>query len=105
MKLLELDPRWLVKDGQRVGFTFISPTNPKWRQSCFVVMLPSREQWALFEAEHGEEWTVQGCKSTCAWTIEGGIEAANFATLTVKPSLDGSRGGLWHGHITEGEIR
>lgn len=25
MKLVELDPKWIMKDGKRVGFTFFSP--------------------------------------------------------------------------------
>lgn len=40
MRLTDLDPAWIVKDGRRIGFTFISPTriNPgkiAARQSCF----------------------------------------------------------------------
>src|SRR4051794_40659176 len=109
MKLLDLDPQSLIKDGRRVGFTFLSPIekqgNTHWRQSCFVVMLPSREQWELFEQVHGEHFAVQGCRPDFAWTIAGGIDAAAFETMTVMPSLDGSAGGLWHGFITGGEIR
>lgn len=109
MRLVDLDPRWLLKDGKRVGFTFLSPIgkqrNTHWRQSCFAVMLPSREQWALFEQEHGEGACVQGCRPDFAWTIAGGIDGASFETMTVTPSLDGSAGGLWHGFITNGEIK
>lgn len=104
MRLIELDPVWLVKDGKRVGFTFISPTKPPCRQSCFAQAMPSCEQWALFEQYHGEETMVQGCKPECAWDFKGGIESADFATLTVTPSIDGSAGGTWHGFITKGEI-
>jgi hypothetical protein len=103
MKLTELDPRWLIKDDKRVGFTFRSPTDPKWRQSCFVQPTPMRDQMALFEAMHGDEG-IQPCKQSIAWTIEDEIENANFDTMTVSPSLDGSAGGLWHGHITKGQI-
>lgn len=99
MRIIDLDPKWLVRDGKRVGFTFVSPTDPKWRQSCFVVAIPSREQWDIF----GED-DVQGCKPTFAWNVAGGIERASFETMTVTPSLDGSKGGLWHGHITNGKI-
>jgi hypothetical protein len=48
---------------------------------------------------------VQGCNPEKRWTIAGGIDTADFATMTVTPSLDGSPGGLWHGHITAGEIK
>jgi hypothetical protein len=109
MKLLDLDPKWLLKAGARVGFTFLSPIgrqgNTHWRQSCFVVTLPSGEQHDLFEQVHGEDFAVQACRPDFAWTIAGGIEAATFESITVTPSIDGSAGGLWHGFITAGEIR
>lgn len=109
MKLTDLDPEWLIKDGQRVGFTFLSPSGPQngvhWRQSCFVIPSPpTREQWVLFEAVHGEDFEVQGCTAGVTWSIEGGIHNAWFETLTVKPSIDGSAGGQWHGFITNGEV-
>lgn len=118
MKLTDLDPRWLVLDGRRVGFAFLSPFGPErnkprsdgtpnpthWRQSCFAEALPRQVQWQLFDEVFGEAGTIQGCKPEFAWTIEGGIENATFETMTVSPSLDGSAGGLWHGHITGGEI-
>lgn len=103
MRLTDLDPRWILRDGKRVGFTFRCPTNAKWRQSCFVVVMPMRDQWDLFEEVDGEDCT-QGCNPTFAWTVKDGIDGADFASITVIPSLDGSKGGLWHGFITRGEI-
>lgn len=100
MNLTDLDPKWIVKDGARIGFTFISPTDPKWRQSCFLSSPPQREQWDMFEDDD-----VQGCTPGTQWAIAGGIDVADFATMTVTPSIDGSPGGLWHGFITNGEIR
>jgi len=99
MRLVDLNPKWLMKDGKRVGFTFVSPIDPKWRQSCFVVKMPTREQWNLFEDDD-----VQGCRPDFAWTVTGGIDGASFDTMTVEPSIDGSPGGLWHGRIREGLI-
>lgn len=105
MRLADLDPRWIEKDGKRVGFTFVSPTNSAMRQSCFPDPPPSREQWKMFDALHGvDRLIVQGCNPDHHWQIAGGIEGASFETLTVTPSLDGSAGGLWHGSITNGEI-
>lgn len=107
MKLTDLDPRWLYRDGQRIGFIFKSPTNQNWYQSCFLISPTHREQHAAFSEalpEYGE-WAytkVQGCKEGCCWSIDGGIENASFETLTVLPSLDGSAGGLWHGYIKLG---
>jgi hypothetical protein len=107
MRLTDLDPRWLVKDGKRVGFMFKSPkVDSGYFQSCLSVAMPKREQFRLFEAAVGEdEYKVQPCKPEFAWTIAGGIDAATFETMTVTPSLDGSAGGLWHGFITNGEIK
>ena len=100
-RLVDLDPKWLMKDGKRVGFSFISPTDPRWRQSCFVIPSPkTTEQWEIF-GDDAEQ--TQGCTFGYVWTVAGGIETASFETLTVAPSLDGSAGGLWHGHIKNGE--
>ena len=103
MRLLDLAPVWLLRGGKRVGFTFISPTDSRWRQSCFPDPPGRRQQWELFEQHHGDDG-VQGCNPAQHWTIIGGIDAADFATISVTPSLDGSAGGLWHGFITNGQI-
>jgi hypothetical protein len=106
MRLIDLDPQWLVKDGKRVGFTFFSPMQSsgmgksRWRQSCLVQPLSTDDQFEL----NGDA-PVQQCNPACQWTIAGGIENASFETMTVTPSIDGSAGGLWHGFITNGEIR
>ncbi|WP_158669489.1 hypothetical protein [Bradyrhizobium guangdongense] len=105
-RLIDLDPQWIMKDGKRVGFTFFSPVqragmgNSRWRQSCFPEPTSSDEQFALLG-----DAPVQHCNPSCGWTIAGGIENASFETMTVTPSIDGSAGGLWHGFITNGEIR
>lgn len=112
MRLTDLDPRWLLKDGKRVGFVFLCPTRPARWQSCFLASPSRRDQWALFADLFGREPDgsvtgrpdIQGCTEGTHWTIAGGIDAADFATLTVTPSLDGSKGGNWHGHITNGRI-
>jgi hypothetical protein len=113
MRLIDLDPRWLVKNGQRVGFVFMSPTlgDDMW-MACFENPPERREQWALYRAAFPEDYRnakgfalmVQGMRPTSHWQIAGGIEAANFETMTVTPSLDGSPAGNWHGFITNGEI-
>lgn len=108
MRLVDLEPKWLVKDGQRVGFIFRCPTRPeKCWQSCFYDSPPRREQWAMFadvakgddeDREFGHP-DIQGAREGTRWTIAG-----EFENLTVTPSIDGSPGGNWHGHITNGEI-
>jgi hypothetical protein len=103
-KLTDLDPQWVTKDGRRIGFVFVSPAKPQWRQSCFVEKVPHRDQQDAFTAMFGAPHAVQGCNQDMAWTVEGGIENASFDTMTVRPSIDGSAGGLWHGFITNGQI-
>lgn len=114
MRLTDLDPRWIMLDSRRVGFTFITPkqrersdgtVNPRAeRQSCFAEPTKMSVQLDLFDQMHGEDAIVQPCRQDFAWAIVGGIENADFPTMSVTPSLDGSAGGLWHGHITNGEI-
>lgn len=103
MRLTELDPQWLMRDGKRIGFTFDGPLKRGYRQSCFVESPTMREQWKIFDANLGEDNKVQGCTPGTRWSIAGGIENADFATITVTPSIDGSAGGEWHGFITNGE--
>lgn len=129
MKLLELEPKWLMFDGRRVGFVFRCPTRQDNWQTCFV------EKFYLFKSRTGEylrdaigEWLGSAPDSQCAiikdaltadiadshrwqscnpdhqWTVEGGIANASFETISVMPSLDGSAGGNWHGFVTNGEI-
>lgn len=106
MRLVQLDPHWIVDDsGKRIGFTFVSPTNAQYRQSCFPNPPPRRAQWKIWDIRYAAgDIAVQGCNPNAHWIIEGGIEHAVFETMTVKPSIDGSAGGLWHGFITNGEI-
>jgi hypothetical protein len=121
MKLTDLDPRWLMFDGRRVGFIFRSPTNREWWQTCFVEKfalftgtMPQDpddswcspdSQCAIIKASAPDVGTLwQGCNKNCAWTVAGGIENATFETMTVTPSLDGSAGGLWHGFVRNGQI-
>jgi hypothetical protein len=119
MRLLELDPRWLIEGGRKVGFVFKCPTDPKWWQTCFFeagrklmcctlevcqnnrddANCPHSQLGLVAAADVDPSW-VQGCTASCAW----GHGDLDFATLTVTPSLDGSAGGLWHGFITNGEI-
>lgn len=112
MKLVDLDPRWLLREGQRVGFVFRSPKHPRWYQSCLIARTGHKEQRELFNAALGDLVAdpqyayskVQHCNPECAWAVADGIDAATFETMSVTPSLDGSPGGLWHGFITAGEI-
>ena len=105
MRLLDLDPQWLLQDGKRVGFTFVCPTKPEYRMSCFPAPVPlTSHQIDIIDAHLGEHVMVQPCNPAGSWAVAGGIDKADFLTMTVRPSLDGSAGGLWHGFITNGQI-
>jgi len=103
VRLLDLEPRWIEADGRRLGFVFRCPTKPIWWQSCFIEHVERRDQWRLLEETTGGS-QYQACNPDARWVIAGGIQDAVFETLTVSPSLDGSAGGLWHGHILNGQI-
>ena len=112
MRLTELNPKWIVKDGLRVGFVFKSPTDPKWYQLCKFVVMGNREQWdlctELLKDTIGPDWKglppVQTARADVCWTCTPDPQTADFGVLTIKPSIDGSAGGLWHGWITGGHI-
>lgn len=130
MRLIELNPAWLfASDGvTRIGFAFDCPlsTRKQYRQTCFFQPTPSAEQRRAVAVAIGAtgddyEQTVavhkvhQLCKEECGWQLHQppapvappaliAPAAADFATLTCMPSLDGSAGGNWHGHITNGDI-
>ena len=112
MKLTDLDPRWLLLDGKRVGFIFRSPTKPMWWQSCLFQPTKHGDQKALFNAALDVQGTnreyafstVQGCNESCGWSPSPTPDEATFETINVTPSIDGSAGGLWHGYITNGQI-
>ncbi|HLY90837.1 MAG TPA: hypothetical protein VKQ27_17780 [Acetobacteraceae bacterium] len=113
MRLVDLDPRWLMKDGARIGFVFRSPTlgDDMW-MTCFEAPPPLRELWPMVKDafpegpanEKGFTRSIQPMNQAQRWQIAGGIDAASFETMTVTPSLDGSPGGNWHGFITNGQI-
>lgn len=103
MRLIDLEPKWLLRNGVRVGFVFQNPVRPKWWVSCFVVAMPTDEQEDLIEAVLKPDAIFQPCNPGARWSVLYGIEAANFETISVTPSLDGGPN-LWHGHITDGQI-
>jgi hypothetical protein len=82
MRLSELDPRWFEIGDQRAGFTFLCPHCKTTRLACNSVPIGTADP--------------QFC-----WTITG----ADWNMLTVAPSIDASKSGHWHGHITNGEIK
>lgn len=110
MQLADLDPRWLILGGKRVGFVFKSPThlNKNRYQTCFFQKCTRRSQYDTFQdlidAAYGMECVVQYCSSNTAWKCEPHQDIVTWDNISITPSLDGSRGGNWHGYITNGQI-
>ncbi len=130
MRLLDLRPRWLLWECERIGIMFLCPhcaTNKgdTWL-TCFfrapgtLPRIPDNDPELALQGSRGERrlfleaframghldpleacyHNVVNCKATCAWTRVG----EDFDTLSVTPSLDASAAGHWHGHIKNGEI-
>lgn len=119
MRLTELEPQWLERDGQRVGVMFRCPhCRTEWL-TCFWVKLRVwgeevdkpwrwagqmgyiREALDRMERTQDLENAVVPCDFDCLWNWNGG----DFNSMTITPSLDASKSGHWHGHITDGAIR
>lgn len=103
MTLLELNPQWLDHGGQRIGFMFRSPTKATFWQTCMfapTMRRVQREAIAAIVPDEAARANVQMCNPDAKWTAT----TTDFASMSVQPSLDGSAGGLWHGHITNGQI-
>lgn len=104
MRLSELEPKWLWQDGRCMGFIFKSPLKRQFYQTCFFLKVPRRVQWDIVKTNIGDlEGMVQFCNPACGWKCTP-MKGVTFENISITPSLDGSRGGLWHGYITNGEI-
>jgi hypothetical protein len=92
VRLVELDPGWFVTDeGRRgMGITFLCPC-------CRIQHL---RIWFANPIDGGPP-AAPGVFPLPRWKRSGDT----FDTLTIEPSIDCSKFGHWHGHITAGEIR
>lgn len=120
LKLTDLKPKWLRRDGKAVAMIFLCPrcvarkTGCERKRltwlTCMFVVVGNREQRELIEAiinndpadflaTDTEEHDVVGCKEI-AW----GKNCKNFESMSITPSLDASAAGHWHGHVTGGKI-
>lgn len=119
MKLTELKPKWMQHEGQNVAIIFLCPDcvrgickqKPLTWLTCTFVALGHKEQAAMiedviarypedFKATDTEEHDVVHCEKL-AWERSVKI----LEEISITPSLDASRAGHWHGHVTNGEIR
>jgi hypothetical protein len=98
MKLTELEPRWLSLD----VFMFKNPTGGSCLLTCKRVVMSFKDQAKLIYEDHPDlkGKLVVTTKDDMAWEFEG----SDFSTMTVKPSIDASASGNWHGFITNGDI-
>ena len=102
MKLTDLEPRWI--NPERSVFIFRCPARPNdaWL-SCKRVAMRIRDQMDMFREAVKDDAVkvVVPMEPDYCWAISGD----DFSTMTVSPSIDASKAGHWHGHITNGEIK
>ncbi len=86
MRLIELDPHWIAEEGrQGQGIHFECPHCRETRIGVYF------------------KNPIDGgtpAKDRLLWQRAGDT----FETLTLTPSIDASKFGHWHGHVTNGEI-
>lgn len=103
MRLIDLNPLWIAREGNpHAILAFRCPRCQRMWLTCTLVALKGSEQCKLIAAaipDNGGE--VVTCK-TLAWAAEG---LPDFDRLSIRPSIDASASGHWHGHITNGEIK
>lgn len=111
MKLTELEPRWWGNDGaQRQGVTFLCPHCRAVRLGIAfanpldgVAPAPIVTDAAMPKVieEHIHVHRTFDVPPGCYWTRTG----ETFDTMSLRPSVDASKSGHWHGFITNGEVR
>ena len=98
MGLIDLNPKWLSAD----MFAFDCPHCGKVRLTCKRVVMSIGDQMKLWEEQVLKaKRDVVPCEQACAWVFPA---SADFASITVTPSLDASKSGHWHGFITNGQV-
>ncbi|MEZ0263010.1 MAG: hypothetical protein ACAH80_18540 [Alphaproteobacteria bacterium] len=99
MRLTDLDPRWIHPD----ILAFRCPCCRTAFILCKRVKMRVSSQQAICVEHFGyaNGLTIVPAVWDEVWTITG----TDFNDLTVTPSVDASRSGHWHGHVTQGEVR
>lgn len=95
MRLTELEPRWFTQANNPdiVGITFNCPCcNGKTRLGILFIEEIDRDK-----LPNDTHWSIKGIK----WHREG----ETFETISLTPSIDASKWGHWHGHITNGQVQ
>ena len=97
MKLIDLQPRWIHEH----MFVFQCPHCRKAWLTCKDTPISFDEQREIIEGAFGDDdYLVAGSRPDFSWEIS----SRDFKVMSVKPSIDASRSGCWHGFITNGEI-
>lgn len=117
MRLTDLKPKWMRRDGNAVGLIFLCPDcvrgRCKEKKSIWLTVvfaaLNNREQRELIErtlAEHPEEFAGVGTGDVVSCT-EGRLwkrTSKLLETISITPSIDASASGHWHGSVGSGVI-
>ena len=95
MKLIELDPHWfaLESGGPIVGITFLCP-------HCRLERIGVAFHHLGREAMEDQYIKAHSPSTGHIWSATG----ADFASLSLSPSIDASNAGHWHGFVTNGEV-
>lgn len=111
MKLVELSPQWILREGQRVGILFRCPhcLYKAPRQWLMIFNVPQASisgpdgQYSLVTGMIPDDELAQAVPSrrNFAWQFTGDT----FDALSIVPSVDASSSGHWHGYITNGEVK
>lgn len=115
MKLTDLEPRWFDVPGVGGaidGVSFRCPcarcvANPRDQVRLGVQFTPIGEDRVVAAMSQKEK--MRHVHELRTFDVPPGIiwrrTGDTFQTLTLSPSVDASRSGHWHGHVTAGEIR
>lgn len=95
MKLIDLNPRWFTQGASPdvVGLTFDCPCCAGKTRLGVLFQEPIDRDGLPTDTHWGKKGTF--------WQRTG----ETFESLTLMPSIDASKWGHWHGHITGGQIR
>lgn len=120
MRLVDLKPKWIRRNGEAVAIIFLCPRCVSrgngcekkvltWLTCTFVAMQPSEQRRLIAEIieqepadfleTDTEDHDVVGCK-VLAWKRSSKM----LENISVTPSIDASPSGHWHGHVKDGQI-
>ena len=104
-RLTDLAPKWLLRDGRRVGFVFICPSTPDEPTNLLCVLfdkMVDADQYTLLKDNGINPFagcTVELSESSRAWTSNG----AGFDALSVWPEIGDTFCARWRGWIADGD--